>query len=485
MKTSKRKGKGKERGGKERGGKERGGKERGKGICQGLTFTDCELAILRLSVDHATQKIGKRVVESEEIQRMLQILEGFLRKRRLVCYGGTAINNILPVEDQFYDREAELPDYDVFSPHALTDAKQLADLFAAEGFAEVEAKSGMHHGTYKIYVNFTAIADLTQQEPAMFRLLQKDAIELQGILYAPPNFLRMSMFLELSRPAGDTTRWEKVLKRMTLLNKHFPLKDPHGCSAASFPRPLEEKQDGQHLFNTLRDAFVYQNCVFFGSFALSLYARYMPSFESKLINHAADFDVLSNDPETTVDIVVARLKEAGYVAQVVSHDPIGELIPAHWEIKVGKDTVAFVYRTVACHSYNVLQLKGQHLRVASIDTILSFTLAFLYADKPYYQAFTNRILCMAQFLFEVQQKNRLQQRGLLRRFSITCYGHEDSVEEIRAKKSKKYYELRRNSPEFEGWFLSYEPNSKEEEDSRKRKTRKTRKKSTKWQLNIL
>ena len=57
------------------------------------------------------------------------------------------------------------------------------------------------------------------------KLYKKDSIQVAGILYAPPNYLRMGMYLELSRPAGDTSRWEKVLKRLTLLNKNYPF-DP-------------------------------------------------------------------------------------------------------------------------------------------------------------------------------------------------------------------------------------------------------------------
>ena len=50
-------------------------------------------------------------------------------------------------------------------------------------------------------------------------MLKNDAIIKNKIYYAPPNFLRMSMYLELSRPDGDVSRWEKVLKRLILLNK--------------------------------------------------------------------------------------------------------------------------------------------------------------------------------------------------------------------------------------------------------------------------
>jgi hypothetical protein len=102
-------------------------------------------------------------------------------------------------------------------------------------------------------------------------------------------------------------------------------------------------------------------------------------------------------------------------------------------------------------------VQGKLVRVATIDTMLSYYLAFLYTGRNYYDV--DRILCMAKFLFEVQQKNRLQQKGLLKRFSITCYGHQESREEMRAEKSEKFKELKdkRNSKEFEEWFLTYRP----------------------------
>ncbi len=83
----------------------------------------------------------------------------------------------------------------------------------------------MHHGTYKVFVNFIPVADISQLSREIFNKIKKDAIRVDGILYAPPNFLRMAMYLELSRPDGDVGRWEKVLKRLILLNKNYPLKN--------------------------------------------------------------------------------------------------------------------------------------------------------------------------------------------------------------------------------------------------------------------
>ena len=176
---------------------------------KGITLEDCELAILRMAVDKAEEKEGIAIVNSPEVKNIINIVEEFLKKRKLIAYGGTAINSILPIEDQFYNKNTEMPDYDFFSPNANQDAKDLADIYYKNGFQEVEAKNGIHEGTYKVFVNFIPVADITFLNKSIFQALQKDAICKKGILYAPPNFLRMSMYLELSRPAGDVSRWEK------------------------------------------------------------------------------------------------------------------------------------------------------------------------------------------------------------------------------------------------------------------------------------
>ena len=182
------------------------------------------LEILRDAVDIAEKKSAKRTVNSPEIKRIISIVEDFLRKKKLICYGGTAINNILPEEDQFYDRDIEIPDYDFFSMNALNDAKELSDIYAKHGFTDVEAKAGVHAGTFKVYVNYIPVADITLLDKELYDSIKREAITVEGILYTPPNYLRMSMYLELSRPRGEVSRWEKVLKRLILLNKHYPLK---------------------------------------------------------------------------------------------------------------------------------------------------------------------------------------------------------------------------------------------------------------------
>lgn len=427
-----------------------------------MTFEECELAILRHAVDESEKLKGQKVVKSDEIINILKILEDYLVKKKLICYGGTAINNILPKYAQFYNKEIELPDYDFFTPNALEDAKELADIYYKAGYIEVEAKSGMHYGTFKLYVNFIPIADITYLYKPLFDAILKEAITIAGIKYAPPNFLRMSMYLELSRPAGDVSRWEKVIKRLTLLNRHYPLNntmDTLKCTHMDFQRQLHnDAEDAESIYFHVRDSFIEQGVIFFGGYASSLYSKYMPQEQKRLLQRIPDFDVISEEPEKCALIVRERLMENGFKNVIeIRHEEIGELIPERIEIRVGKDTIAFIYTPIACHNYNTIHIGDKEINVATIDTMLSFYLAFIYTDEFVY--FKDRILCMASFLFDVEQKNRLEQNGLLKRFSVKCMGKQFSIEDIRAEKAAKYkeYANKQNTRDYEMWFLKYNP----------------------------
>jgi hypothetical protein len=460
-----------------------------------MNFAECELTILRMQVDQAQEKMAKRVVNSPDIKEIISIVEDFIKLKGLVCYGGIAINALLPDEDKIYNQDVDLPDYDFFSPNALNDAKELADIYYKKGYEDVEAKAGQHHGTFKVYVNFIGVADITLIPKELFNVVKKNAVSVNGILYTDANYLRMSMYLELSRPSGDTDRWEKVLKRLTLINKYYPL-EIENCKNMDFQREMENKEKADEIYETVKNTFINQGVVFFGGYAISQYSQYMPSSLRKKVEHIPDFDVISHDPKTTAEITKERLKDIGITnVKIVKHEPIGEVVPLHYELRIGNDTVAFLYKPVACHSYNVIILNSLKVRIATIDTMLSFYLAFLYADRKYYNV--ERILCMSKFLFDVQQKNRLEQKGLLKRFSILCYGHQPSREEMRSEKAEKFKELKdkKGTNEYEEWFLNYVPGKTKESKElsyykkhnnikkiRKNKTKKS-KKGTKSKKN--
>ena len=92
--------------------------------------------------------------------------------------------------------------------------------------------------------------------------------------------------------------------------------------------------------------------------------------------------------------------------------------------------------------------------------MLSYYLAFIYTNREYFDV--NRILCMCEYLFEIQQKNRLSQKGILKRFSMKCLGKQTTIEDIRSQKTLLYEKFHSNkqSPDYEKHFLRYIPRYK-------------------------
>jgi len=432
-----------------------------------IYYENRELELLKNAMDVEAKKRGERIAQNPIMKNIIDVLEKFIHDKKLVCYGGTAINNILPKEDQFYNRNIEIPDYDFFSPNAMNDAKELADIYFKQGFSSVEAKAGVHYGTYKVFVNFFQIADITQIDSKLFSSLKKNAVSKEGILYSPPNFLRMAMYLELSRPSGDISRWEKVLKRLNLLNKNYPLKAAN-CDPDSFAKSLSarsynkqyfhEKDKIQDVIKSVAAASSSDKLVLIGGYAFSLYSRYLKAREREYLTENPIFDMLSFNPDKTAKLIKEKLEAIDIRDVSIEKKPsVSEYLSTHYEIKIGSQPIVYLYRPLACHSYNTIKVGDKIYRVATIDTMLSFYLLFLYIDRPYFNP--KRILCMCEYLFKIQQKNRVKLRGILRRFSVSCYGKQKTIEDIRNEKAEQFKRLKnkRKTREYDKWFLRYNP----------------------------
>jgi hypothetical protein len=186
----------------------------------------------------------------------------------------------------------------------------------------------------------------------------------------------------------------------------------------------------------------------------------MPEEKRRWVEQIPDFDVLCDkNIEECAKEVANGLKKAGFEdVKIIDNPALGKYIPRNFQIVLfEKDTICFIHETLACHSYNTIVKSGKKINIATIDTILSLYLAFLYSGKDY--IYRERILCISQFLFEVEQQNRLEQTGILKRFTMDCIGKQKSLIDIIDEKSVKFEELKnqKNSLEYNSWFFKYNP----------------------------
>jgi hypothetical protein len=395
---------------------------------------------LLLDAIDKTVEIKNKYKLDNNVKKIVTIVEDFLKKTKLICYGGTAINNILPQHLQFYNKDTEIPDYDFYSTDALHHAKELANIYFEKGYTEVRAAAGVHYGTFKVFVNFIPIADITQINTTLFNNIKKDSIKKKNIFYAPPNLLRMSMYLELSRPKGDTSRWEKVFNRLKLLNKVHPLKKQS--------TPILFKSSNNTVINKLKQLFIKEKVIFFGSMAINAYSDQKKSVGS--------LNILSNDPKHLTIKCVKLLQN--YNIELKKKPHTDDILSSVYEIYVNNELVVSIYKTLACYSF----VKYKKMQIASIDTMLSLYLLFYYLDYD-----KENMINIANYLYTIQhyKKNKTKKSGIFKRFSTDCYGKQLTLEQIRAEKSKQYEKLKtqKNTKEYERWFLNYNPDKKLEE----------------------
>jgi len=249
----------------------------------------------------------------------------------------------------------------------------------------------------------------------------------------------MSMYLELSRPRGDVSRWTKVFKRLGLLNKSYPIECPREDGEEDI---LEDPSD--------IESFLADNdVVILGLHASQIHDRKIRAWDLPI-----DLLVTPND----LDDIIEKLKTILVGTKSELHPAIGEFVSRHINITKKGRLIVRVFETQACHSYHIMR---DGTKVASIPTILQFFMSFLYADKKMKKELeSNRLLCVAQRLVDLAQGEKHARRF---RFltPLDCIGDQETLTDVRTEKAKLYSKLSedRGSSEFLRSFFSYNPSN--------------------------
>jgi hypothetical protein len=355
--------------------------------------------------------------EDTEARKIVDTMEHFLRVKARVVYGGAAINAHLSAARKFYDPNLNLPDYDFMTPDPLQDCADLIVAFQQEGFTEVEAKFGIHEGTYKVFVNFRAAADITYMPPDIYDRVIRDAAVIDGIQYASINFLRMNMYVELSRPAGMVSRWPKVYERLLLLNEEHPLK-PGRCSSS------REATEPTAFQKRIVDLGIETGAIFLSG------ARHYLEPKSRRSPVEGDVILMISDK---ADALIHTIKEGGDGIRAVKHDSLGELLPTRTELFSAGSVIAVVFETVSCHNYITLTNPAGY-RLGSLDLLIQMYYAMYFAELNDY--LPGRLLCLIQELIDVEHANRLRAAASGDTkghdvFPLDCVGHQPTMPELK------------------------------------------------------
>lgn len=355
------------------------------------------------------------------------MIENFMIEKKLIGYGGMAINALLPIDKQFYS-DIDVPDYDFFSPTAEKHAIELAnDIYTLN--QEVEVKSALFEGTYKIFVNAIPIVDITQIDDELFNNLHRTTIRHHGIYYAPYNYLRMSMYQELSRPIGDLSRWQKVNQRLGLLNESHPLLI-RSCDISE----TNILSDDKIIFEKILEKM--KSFVWLGDHAMYYYQHLFPKKYRGPSQHCLYVQV-ENEKDVWYKLKNIKYKTVKHTNKFITF----------YQVFINDICMLYVILTDSCQSYN--EING--LKIASYDTMLSiyYILSFMKGLN------TNKLLSYC-FLLESIKNTK---DPIMRRFRMPCNGIQKSYEQIRQERDKKY-KIYRKTGKYRDMFFKYKPKTK-------------------------
>jgi hypothetical protein len=391
------------------------------------------------------KKIKRKTYTKPEL---FNIINDYISKNELICYGGMAINNIIPKKsERFYD-EIDIPDYDCFTKDGITHAKKLSQLLRND-YENIEVKSAIFKGTYKIFVNFIPIVDFTTIESELFDKIKQSSLKINNIYYASPNYLRMNIHLELSRPLGDVTRWTKIYQRLDLLNKYHPF---------IYNKNIIKTQVKYPHYNKLTE--LCKKWVILGEYAMKYF-----KFPAKYNKSNSNIFVLAESLEE----IKQSLNSEGYKYTIQSYS--NKFIHNFYEFKfkveesvLESESLLYVFITNSCQSYNEIKENGQLIKIANIDTMLMIYYALSFIQPPNLNI--NNLLVYCYLLQHIDSSK------ITKRFSMPCIGNQPSFEDLRRERDNAYKLYKKNHSKkiYNDYFFRFIP----QKTNMKKKMNKTR-----------
>lgn len=380
---------------------------------------------LTAAIEKAEERNKYDSAHNPEIIRALKIVEDFLRAKKRVCYGGTAMNAILPPAKRFYNTELDLPDYDFFTPEIDDDIEDLVALFRKHGFKDIYHKTGIHEGTKKILVNFTPIADVTYISKPIYDVFLKRSIVRDGVHHTDPEILRMMMYLEISRPKGQVERWSKVYERLKLINTVFPPPKALGHT---------RKQKGRVKYAVLppdMKSAVFDFCI---ERQRSVFTGNLDTFYKKVIDSSVTpkFDIknftgpvgfITSDIQADAKHIQETLG-GPKTSKVLLHSAKGEIVPTYVEIFYKDLPALLLVSETACHSYLSFPIEGgRSISICSPDTLITlyYSLAIFTATARRY---ISNIESRIAKLVNLAERNRVAKNPNIPSFPLSCHGYQ-------------------------------------------------------------
>jgi len=277
----------------------------------------------------------------------------------------------------------------------------------------------------------------------MFKIVQKRAKSVNGILYCDADLLRMFMYLEISRPRGEVARWGKVFDRLTLLNHEYPVSGerekescdedlviPHTVSAEVRAEILElcvkrksvmMGPEFVHLLETGRDKISLQGLSSLGGPLIFMSAN--PHVDAEDIKHIMGESREGKRSKGTQFVIKDFPSPSDHIYDYVT-------------VSKGGNLIAMILKENSCHAYTTLKVDGADMRVGTPDLLLNYYYTVLIFGSKRDKSQFN-VNCVVRKLYAISEKARDRPTQFVPAFGLRCSGHQKGIATLLKLKAER------------------------------------------------
>lgn len=372
-----------------------------------------------LEIEEIADKKEKEIEEMYYVKykKLYDIAIDVISNFKVLLYGGTAINDILPEKLKFYSK-TQLPDIDIFctSKTYKLISKKLLNKFSLNGNEVTTIREALHEQTFKLMVDGLYVMDISVVDEDFFNTLSKNKIKssFRKIYCVNIEYLKYSLHSMISQPL-QSYKWVKIYERMINLYTAFPNENTK-CDIeiddyfiTDFP---------QNIFKEITEYIKTGDFISFGWDVISKYI----TFDTK--QTPVQYIVSSTEPSFVCNDILSYLKNKDiHVAHTQTYSVVSY-----------KNTkFLYIFKTHNCSSY----VNHRGYRHASIHSLIQH-LYIIYLDTG-----NATILQVVHCIVNMLLKNLNSKKSLYRQFVIECYGEHKGFATllkdrfIRLKKNKE------------------------------------------------
>ena len=368
------------------------------------------------------------IEKQRKFTHILSLIEKFLVDKKIVLYGGTAMNMYLPKKHKFY-KNYELPDYDGFCVNPEKLALELVHLLKKHSYEYITIRHALHDGTYKVTWEFNDIADFSKIRYNDYKLIVKNSSTINSLKVANINLIKCNAYFELCLPKSAMFRLSKVFKRIIILENNVSLKTIQYRSDYWI---CNKNKIVNMILDQIFSYVVENNFVFSGMKALLFYMNENIFEHKNLHNNTRYIQFWSDDVNESISDIRSILNEYN-IKYKIYDSKSNSFIPDKKNIDVIIDKkkirlVSILDTKSNCFSYKTIKMNKKNIKICTVPFILYLFYYYIYIHNNTSSLLSIKCTSLIQKL--IKKINNED-------FVSECYGHHKSTSAIKKSRAKK------------------------------------------------